>query len=68
MTKGHPDPNAYQLRPVRAGDEYSKAVEGGFRRARAPEDGLVVEQEDRTLFLSRRALLEALGLATNGGR
>jgi hypothetical protein len=48
------------LRPVRAGDEITVQVEGGFARRRAPADGVVVELADRDLFLRAEALVEAL--------
>jgi hypothetical protein len=48
------------LRAVRAGDEISVPVEGGFARHRAPSDGVILELPDRDVFLSVDALTEAL--------
>lgn len=48
------------LRAVRADDEISVEVEGGFVRRRAPADGIVVELGDRDVFVTADALIEAL--------
>jgi hypothetical protein len=48
------------VRAVRAGDEISVEVEGGFVRRRAPADGIVVQLADRDVFVSADALIEAL--------
>jgi hypothetical protein len=48
------------IRAVRAGDEVSVQVEGGFVRRRAPSDGIVVELPDRDVFVTADALVEAL--------
>jgi hypothetical protein len=55
------EPSAHPLlRTVRAGDEITVAVEGGFARRRAPTDGVIIQLSDRDLFLSADALVEAL--------
>jgi hypothetical protein len=56
------------LRAVRAGDEISIPVEGGFARRAAPSDGLVIELADRDVFVPVDALLEALRLLGHGAR
>jgi hypothetical protein len=48
------------LRPVRAGQEITVAVEGGFARRAATGDGLLVELPDRDVFLPVDAVIEAL--------
>lgn len=48
------------LRVVRAGDEISVEVEGGFARRRAPSDGVLVQLDDRDVFVGADALAEAL--------
>jgi hypothetical protein len=48
------------IRVVRAGDEISVEVEGGFVRRRAPTDGVLVQLEDRDVFVGADALVEAL--------
>ena len=48
------------LRVVRAGDEISVEVEGGFARRRAPTDGVMVQLDDRDVFVGADALVEAL--------
>lgn len=48
------------LRPVRAGDELTLAVENGYVRRRAPSDGVVIEMPDREVFVPADELLEAL--------
>jgi len=48
------------LRVVRAGDEISVEVEGGFVRRRAPSDGVLVQLDDRDVFIGADALVEAL--------
>ena len=53
-------PSQVRLRAVRAGDEISVAVEGGFVRRRAPGDGVVIELDDRDLYLPVEALVDAL--------
>jgi hypothetical protein len=53
-----------QLKPVRAGDEISVQVEGGFARRHAPSDGVLVALPDRDVFLpvdDLVAVLRALG-------
>ena len=55
-------PSAPPLRAVRAGDEITVAVDGGFARRRAPTDGIVVQLPDRDVFLPVDAVLEALRL------
>jgi hypothetical protein len=62
MTR-HPPPSPVPLptvRAVRAGDEISVEVEGGFARRRAPADGIVVELAEKDVFVTAEALLEAL--------
>ena len=48
------------LRVVRAGDEISVEVEGGFVRRRGPSDGVLVQLDDRDVFIGADALVEAL--------
>jgi hypothetical protein len=48
------------VRAVRAGDDFSAEVEGGFARRRAPTDGIVVQLPDRDVFVTAEALIEAL--------
>jgi hypothetical protein len=48
------------IRAVRAGDEISVAVEGGFVRRRAPTDGALVELSERDVFVTADALLDVL--------
>ena len=48
------------IRVVRAGDEISVEVEGGFARRRAPSDGVMVQLIDRDIFVGADALVEAL--------
>jgi hypothetical protein len=48
------------IRAVRAGDEISVPVLGGFVRRRAPADGVVVQLDDRDVFVSADLLVEAL--------
>jgi hypothetical protein len=48
------------IRAVRANDEITVQVEGGFARRRAPSDGVVVQLDDRDVFLGADALIEAL--------
>lgn len=45
---------------MRAGDEISVEVEGGFVRRRAPSDGVLVQLDDRDVFVGADALVEAL--------
>lgn len=47
----HPDPNAFTLRIIRKGEEYSKSVKGGFIRAKAPAAGVVLVSDDREVFV-----------------
>jgi hypothetical protein len=49
-----------KIRPVMAGDDYVLQVEGGFVRRTVPEDGLVVESDEREIFVPENKLLEAL--------
>jgi hypothetical protein len=53
-------PDSPVLRPVRAGQEITVAVEGGFARRLATGDGLMVELPDRDLFLPVDAVIAAL--------
>jgi hypothetical protein len=48
------------IRAVRAGDEISVSVLGGFVRRRAPSDGVVVQMDDRDVFVTADLLVEAL--------
>jgi hypothetical protein len=65
----HPDPLASPvLRAVRAGDEISVAVEGGFARRRAPTDGVLIALADRDVFVRVDAILEVLQLLGHGAR
>ena len=48
------------VRAVRADDEITVEVQGGFARRRAPSDGVVVQLPDRDVFVSADALVEAL--------
>jgi hypothetical protein len=56
------------LRAVRAGDEISIPVEGGFARRSAPSDGVIIELAERDVFVPVAALLEALQLLGHGTR
>lgn len=49
--RAQPDTLMVSVRPVRAGDEITKAVEGGFRRDRASSDGILVVTADRDIFI-----------------
>jgi hypothetical protein len=53
-------PSPPTLRLVRADDEISVEVEGGFVRRRASADGVVIELGDRDVFVTADALVEAL--------
>jgi hypothetical protein len=44
-------PRPPELKPIRAGDEISVPVEGGFARRHAPSDGVLVALPDRDVFL-----------------
>jgi hypothetical protein len=48
------------VRAVRAGDDFTAEVEGGFVRRRVPSDGIVVQLPDRDVFVTAEALIEAL--------
>jgi hypothetical protein len=48
------------LRAVRAGDEITVEVIGGFARRKAPTDGVVVQLPDRDVFVDVAVLEEAL--------
>jgi hypothetical protein len=48
------------IRAVRAGDEITVQVLGGFVRRRAPSDGVVVQMDDRDVFVDADILVEAL--------
>jgi hypothetical protein len=48
------------IRAVRAGDEITVEVVGGFVRRHAPADGVVVQLEDRDVFVGADLLVEAL--------
>jgi hypothetical protein len=48
------------IRAVRAEDEITVEVEGGFARRRAPTDGIIVQLPDRDVFVTAEALVEAL--------
>jgi hypothetical protein len=48
------------IRTVRADDEITVPVEGGFARRRAPADGILVQLTDRDVFVTADALVEAL--------
>lgn len=48
------------IRAVRADDEITVEVEGGFARRRAPSDGVVVQLSDKDVFIGADALIEAL--------
>jgi hypothetical protein len=53
-------PSPVRVRPIRAGDEISVAVEGGFVRRKAPVDGIAIETPERDIFLPVDSVLEAL--------
>ena len=53
-------PAPIRVRPVRAGEEISVAVEGGFVRRKAPVDGIAIETPERDIFLPVESVLEAL--------
>ena len=48
------------IRAVRSGDEITVQVLGGFVRRRAPTDGVVVQMDDRDVFVDAEVLVEAL--------
>jgi hypothetical protein len=48
------------IRAVRAGDEITVEVLGGFVRRHAPSDGVVVQMDDRDVFVDADLLVEAL--------
>jgi hypothetical protein len=48
------------IRAVRAGDEITVQVLGGFVRRRSPSDGVVVQMDDRDVFVDADLLVEAL--------
>ena len=48
------------IRAVRGGDEITLQVQGGFARRRAPSDGVMVQMEDRDVFVTADVLVEAL--------
>jgi hypothetical protein len=59
----HPAPARVEspvVRAVRANDEITVEVEGGFARRRAPTDGILVQLPDRDVFIGADALVEAL--------
>jgi hypothetical protein len=59
----HPAPKRVDspvVRAVRADDEITVEVEGGFARRRAPTDGVVIQLPDRDVFVGADALVEAL--------
>jgi hypothetical protein len=59
--KPPPSPSSEPLlRAVRAGEEISVQVDGGFVRRPAPSDGVVIELFERDVFVSAEAMLEAL--------
>jgi hypothetical protein len=58
--KTPPRPSDPTLRAVRAGEEISVQVDGGFVRRAAASDGVVIELVDRDVFVSAELLLEAL--------
>jgi len=62
MARMKPPPSASEpvIRAVRAGEEISVQVDGGFVRRSAPSDGVVIELFDRDVFISAEAMLEAL--------
>jgi hypothetical protein len=43
-------PRPPELKPIRAGEEITVQVEGGFARRRAPTDGVIVALTDRDVF------------------
>jgi len=49
-----------KIRPVMAGDDYVVQVEGGFVRRTVPEDGLVIESDEREIFVPENIMKEAL--------
>ena len=53
-------PRPPELKPIRAGEEISVQVEGGFARKRAPSDGVIVSLPDRDVFVPADDLLTAL--------
>jgi hypothetical protein len=57
-------PADFKLTPIRAGQPYTRSVEGGFRRAKAPSDGLIVELEDRAVFVPLAELMAAIAQAS----
>jgi hypothetical protein len=62
MRRNSPEPAVPSpvIRAVRAGDEITVEVEGGFVRRRAPSDGVVVQTGERDVFVAADLLVEAL--------
>jgi hypothetical protein len=62
MRRPGPEPSvdAPTIRAVRGGDEITVQVLGGFVRRRAPADGVVVQMDDRDVFVPADLLVEAL--------
>lgn len=55
------DPLAVTVHPIRAGKDYTIAVEGGVARRQAPADGVMVSLPDRDILLSVEGVAWALG-------
>jgi hypothetical protein len=53
-------PPTPELKPIRAGEEITVQVEGGFARRHAPSDGVMVALPDRDVFLAIDDLLQVL--------
>ena len=62
MNRHSPGPRveSQTVRAVRAGDEITVEVQGGFARRKAPSDGVLVQMPDRDVFVGAEALIEAL--------
>ena len=59
------------LRAVRAGDEITVQVLGGFARRRAPSDGVMVQMDDRDVFVTADKQIELPVMGTfevSGGK
>lgn len=51
MPVEHDDPSHVTTRAIREGEEFAGPVEGGYIRRPAPEDGVLVENREVTLFV-----------------
>lgn len=56
----HGDPSEVKITPVKAGEEYSAPVVGGFVRRRAEEDGLYFESLEHGFYVSKTTLMNKL--------